>query len=131
MLNYPNFSKVFEIHTDASDKQLGAVIAQEGKPIAFYRRRLTSAQEKYTTTERELLTIVERLKEFRNILLGQKIIVHTDHQNLTYKNFNTDPVMRWRLILEEYGPDLQYIQGKKNVVADALSRLQMENEDSP
>ena len=131
MLNYPNFSKVFEIHTDASDKQLGAVIAQEGKPIAFYSRRLTSAQEKYTTTERELLAIVETLKEFRNILLGQKIIVHTDHQNLRYKNFNTDRVMRWRLILEEYGPDLQYIQGKKNVVADALSRLQMENEDSP
>ena len=87
MLNYPNFSKVFEIHTDASDKQLGAVIAQEGKPIAFYSRRLTSAQEKYTTTERELLVIVETLKEFRNILLGQKITVHTDHQNLTYKNF--------------------------------------------
>ena len=106
MLNYPNFSKEFEIHTDASDKQLGAVIAQEGKPIAFYSRRLTSAQEKYTTTERELLAIVETLKEFRNILLGQKIIVHTDHQNLTYKNFNTDRVMRWRLILEEYGPDL-------------------------
>ena len=123
MLNYPNFSKEFKIHTDASDKQLGAVIAQDGKPIAFYSRRLTSAQEKYTTTERELLAIVETLKEFRNILLGQKIIVHTDHQNLTYKNFNTDRVMRWHLILEEYGPNLKYIQGKKNVVADALSRL--------
>ena len=118
------------IHTDASDKQLGAVIAQEGKPIVFYSRRLTSVQEKYTVTERELLAIVETLKEFRSILLGQKIAVHTDHQNLTYKNFNTDRVMRWRLILEEYGPDLRYIQGEKNVVADALSRLEM-TEDNP
>ena len=90
MLNYPDFSKEFEIHTDASDKQLGAVIAQDGKPIAFYSRRLTSAQEKYTTTERELLAIVETLKEYRSILLGQKLVVHTDHQNLTFKNFNTD-----------------------------------------
>jgi len=65
MLNYPNFSKVFEIHTDASDKQLGAVIAQDGKPIAFYSRRLMSAQEKYTTTGRELLAIEETLKEFK------------------------------------------------------------------
>ena len=46
MLNYPDFSKEFEIHTDASDKQLGAVIAQDNKPIAFYSRRLSSAQEK-------------------------------------------------------------------------------------
>ena len=90
LLNYPDFSKEFEIHTDASDKQLGAVLAQEGKPIAFYSRRLTSAQQKYTVTERELLAIVKTLKEFRSILLGQKIAVHTDHQNLTYKNFNTD-----------------------------------------
>ena len=46
MLNYPNFSKEFEIHTDESDKQLGAVIAQDGIPVAIYSRRLSSAQEK-------------------------------------------------------------------------------------
>jgi hypothetical protein len=66
---------------------------------------------------------VETLKEFRNILLGQKIKVHTDHENLTYKNFNSDRVMRWRLYIEEYSPDLQYIKGTHNVVADALSCL--------
>ena len=68
---------------------------------------------------------METLKEFRNILLGQKIVVHTDHKNLTCKNFNTDRVMRWRLILEEYGPELRYIKGEHNIVADALSRLDM------
>ena len=125
LLSYPDFSKTFEIHTDASLTQLGAVLSQEGKPIAFYSRKLTSPQQKYTTTERELLAIVETLKEFRNILLGQKIIVHTDHKNLTQKNFNTDRVIRWRLIMEEYGPELKYIQGEKNVVADALSRLDL------
>jgi len=125
MLSYPDFSKPFEIHTDASHYQLGAVIAQEGKPIAFYSRKLNDAQTRYTTTERELLSIVETLKEFKNILLGHKIIVHTDHKNLTCKNFNTERVMRWRLVLEEFGPELHYIKGEDNVVADALSRLEM------
>jgi len=130
LLTYPNFSKPFHIHTDASKVQLGACISQEGKPVAFYSRKLNPAQTRYTTTERELLSIVETLKEFRNILLGQQIIVHTDHENLTYKNFNSDGVMRWRLFKEEYSPDLRYIKGENNVVADALSRLPKEEENA-
>ena len=69
MLAYPNFEKKIVIHTDASDRQLGGVISQEGKPIAFYSRKLNDAQRRYTTTERELLSIVETLKEFKTILL--------------------------------------------------------------
>ena len=130
LLSYPDFSKPFEIHTDASHTQLGAVISQDNRPIAFYSRKLNLAQTRYTTTERELLAIVETLKEFRNILLGQQIIIHTDHKNLTYKNFNTERVLRWRLILEEFGPELQYIKGDKNIVADALSRLGLTKESS-
>lgn len=125
LLAYPNFNETFDIHTDASHTQLGAVISQDGKPIAFYSRKLNPAQTRYTTTERELLAIVETLKEFRNILLGQQIRVYTDHKNLTYKNFNTERVMRWRLIIEEFGPELIYIKGTNNIVADALSRLDM------
>ena len=82
LLAYPDFSKEFHIHTDASDVQLGAVILQENRPIAFFSRKLHPAQMRYTVTERELLSIVEVLKEFRNILLGQQIVVHTDHANL-------------------------------------------------
>ena len=101
-------------------------VAQNNKPIAFFSRKLNPAQRRYTTTERELLGIVETLKEFRNILLGHKILVYTDHKNLTYTNFNTDRVMRWRLILEEYGPELIYTKGSTNIVADAFSRLETE-----
>jgi RNase H-like domain found in reverse transcriptase len=89
LLAYPNFSTPFQIHTDASHYQLGAVISQDGKPIAFYSRKLKPEQTRYTTTERELFSIVETLKEYRNILLGHKIEVFTDHKNLTYKDFNT------------------------------------------
>ena len=129
MLAYPDFNKPFVIHTDASHYQLGAVISQNGKPIAFYSRKLNPAQTRYTTTERELLSIVETLKEYRNILLGQQIEVFTDHKNLVYKTFNTERVMRWRLIIEEYGPKLTYIKGESNVVADALSRMRLSDKD--
>jgi hypothetical protein len=103
LLAYPDFNKPFEIHTNASKTQLGAVISQDNKPIAFSLRKPNGAQLNYTTTEKELLSIVETLKEFRNILLGHQITVHTDHKNLTYKNFNTERVMRWQLVLEEFG----------------------------
>jgi hypothetical protein len=123
LLTLPDFSQEFEIHTIASKLQFGACISQNGKPVAFYSNKLQSAQTRYTTTERELLSIVETLKEFLNILLGQRIKVHTDHENLTYKTFNSEQVMRWQLYIEEYLPELQYIKGTHNVVADTLSRL--------
>jgi hypothetical protein len=107
LLAYPDFNKPFIIHTDASHTQLGAVISQNARPIAFYSRKLKPEQTRYTTTERELLSIVETL-----ILLGHLIVAHTDHKNLTCANFNTERVMRWRLLLEEYGPELHYIKGE-------------------
>jgi RNase H-like domain found in reverse transcriptase len=113
LLTYPDFKKPFEIHTDASKVQLGIAtwISQKGRPFAFYSRKLNPAQSQYTTTKREILSIVKTLKEIRNILLGQQIVVHTDHANLAYNHFNFDRVKRWRLFTEEYSPDLQYIKG--------------------
>jgi len=125
LLAYPDFSKPFVIHTDASDYQLGAVISQNRRPIAFYTKTLNSAQKDYTTMDKELLAIVATLQEFRSILLGQELHIYTDHKNLTYKNFNIERILRWRLILEEYGPTFYYVPGTVNVVADALSRLNM------
>jgi len=59
-------------------------VSQEGKPIAFHSRKLNPAQMRHTTTERELLCLVETLKEYWNILLRQQIKVFTDHKNLVY-----------------------------------------------
>ena len=66
LLAYPDFNALFEIHTDASKLQIGAVISQKGKPIAFYSQTMNSAQHNYTTTEKELLSVVATLKEFHN-----------------------------------------------------------------
>jgi hypothetical protein len=96
---------------------------QERKPLAFYSRKLNSAQTCYTTGEQELLSIVETLKEFRDILLGQQVIVHTDHLNMLYGKLSNDHITRWRLLLEEYGPKYVHIAGKNNIDPDTLSRL--------
>ena len=84
ILSFPDFTKKFVIYTDASKLQLGGVITQDMQPLAFYSRKLTDAQTRYTTTERELLSIVKTLKEFCTILLGHELIVYTDHKNLIY-----------------------------------------------
>jgi hypothetical protein len=75
LLAFPVFDKPFIMHTDATHRQLGAVISQDNHPVAFYSRKLNDAQTRCTTTERELLSIVETLKEFRMILLGHKTVV--------------------------------------------------------
>ena len=75
---------------------------------------------------------METLKEFRNISLEQQIKVYTDHKNLTYKVFISERVMRWRLIVEEYNPELiWYIQGSKNIAAEALSRMDIVDTNNP
>jgi hypothetical protein len=129
LLRFPDFTKPFDIHTDASDLQLGAVISQSNHPLAFYSRKLSPTQQRYTTSERELLSIVETLKEFRNILLGRIINVFTDHSNLIKPDtvFQSNRLMRWRLLIEEFSPIFHYIPGHQNVVADALSRLDTNN----
>jgi hypothetical protein len=126
LLAYPNYNMPFEVYTDASKRQLGAVIVQNNRPIALFSRKLSKAQRKYSITELELLSIIECLKEFRGMLWGQPIKVYTDHKNLTRDalGLTSDRVYRWRLLLEEYGPEIIYIKGVDNTVADAISRLE-------
>ena len=68
LLSYPNFNKPFVIQRDASKLQLGALISQDDKPIAFHSRKLNSAQVNHATTKSELLSIVETLKDLKNML---------------------------------------------------------------
>ncbi len=103
VLAYPDYSKVFEVYTDASSKQLGAVITQDNRPIAFFSWKLSTMQRKYSVTKIKLLAIVETLKEFKGTLWGQSIKVYTDHANLIRDalGITSDHVYQWRLLLEE------------------------------
>jgi ribonuclease HI len=100
-------------------------MTQENRPLAFYSRKLSDTQKRYSVTEKELLAIVEGLKEFKGMLWGQIIVVYTDHKNLMQQalGLTSNRVYRWRLIIEEYGPEIIYIKGELNTVADAISRL--------
>jgi hypothetical protein len=103
--------------------QLGAVITQGNRPIAFFSRKLSVTQTKYSVTKIKLLAIVETLKEFRGMLWKQTIKVYTDHKNLTQDalGLTSDRVYRWRLLLEEFAPEIVYIKGIHNTDADAIS----------
>ena len=81
---YPDFTKLFILHTDASGKGLGAVLEQEqgdGKnhPVAFASRTLSKHEERYGITELETLAVVWSLRHFRAYLYGHKCTVYTDH----------------------------------------------------
>eukprot|EP00804_Cyclotella_cryptica_P027920 CCRYP_003819-RA/>CCRYP_003819-RA protein AED:0.40 eAED:0.40 QI:0/-1/0/1/-1/1/1/0/184 len=108
VLAYPDYSMEFEIYTDALSKQLGSVITQGNRPLAFFSRKLSTMQQKYSVTKLELLAIVETLKEFKGMLWGQRLKVYTDHKNLIQDalGLTSDRVYRWRLLLEEFGPKL-------------------------
>ena len=127
LLNYIDFNKTFEILVDASKIQMGGIIQQDKKPLVFWSKKKTETQQKYSTMKSEMLSIIEILKEYRNILLGRKIIIYTDHSNLTFSNFTNGQLYRWRLMIEEFSPEIKHIKGSDNQVADALSRLPMIN----
>ena len=123
LLRFPDYNKPFSIYTDASKYQIGATIKQENLPVAYFSRKLTPTQRRYSTIEQEMLAIVEVLKEYRNFLLGAQIDIYTDHKNLLADNSVNDRVFRWKQKIQEYGPSIIYIKGHKNIEADALSRL--------
>ncbi len=120
---YPDHNKWFDVYTDASDFQLGTCIIQEGRRVAYFLRKLTKSQQNYTTMEKEMLSILATLKEFRSMLLGANIHVFMDHKNLMFDTLKTQHVLRWRTKIKEFLPMLHYIEGPRNILADNLSRL--------
>ena len=70
--------------------------------IAYYSKKLDKAQQNYTTTEKELLAIIMVLWAYAKMLSGAKIIIYTDHKNLTFRTFSVQRVLRWRLYIDEF-----------------------------
>lgn len=129
LLQYPDFTQTFYLTTDASNYAIGSVLSQNKPPndlpIAYASRTLNHAESNYSTTERELLSIVWSVKHFRPYLYGRQFIILTDHKPLTWLFNVKDPgsrLVRWRLILEEYDYKIEYKPGKTNQNADCLSR---------
>ena len=109
VLQPPNWEQPFKIMCDASNFAVGAVLGQrkEGKPYVIYyaSKLLDEAQINYTTTEKELLAIVYAFDKFRSYLVGQKVIVYSDHAALKYLLSKKDAkprILRWILMLQEF-----------------------------
>ena len=114
---------------DASDHSLGAVLGQRKDKvfhsIYYASKTFTPTQINYTTTEKELLTIVFTFDKFRAYLVGTKVTVYTDHAAIKYLISKKDAkprLIRWILLLQEFDLEITDRKGIENQVADYLSR---------
>jgi transposase InsO family protein len=126
ILVFPDFLKPFELSTDASGKAIGAVLTQDKRIVQCVSRALTAAELNYTTTEKECLAIVFAIKKLRYYLYGNQVTILTDHRCLTSVLKLKDPtgrIARWMLAIGEISPQIKYIPGPSNVLADRMSRL--------
>ena len=130
IVKFPDYSKAFHLHTDASNTGIGAVLMQETNgilhPIAYVSKTLNKAQRNYATTKREALALVYALEQFRHIILQFEVHVYTDHLPLLgalKKPTRDECLQRWSLLVQEYAIQLHYLPGKNNLFADTMSRL--------
>ena len=121
----------FELMCDASDFSVGAVLGQRKDKVlyAIYyaSQTLNDVQLNYATAEKELLTVVFAFDKFRPYLIGNKVIVFTDHSAIKYLMTKKDAkprLIRWVLLLQEFDVDIRDKKGSKNMVVDHLSRLE-------
>lgn len=125
----PDFGKPFFIQTDASAVGVGAVLFQEQggleHPIAYASRALTSAEQKYGATERELIAVMFGISKYRCYVEGTKFFVYSDNSALKWLEKLSNPsgrLSRWSLYLSSYDFEIRHRPGKLNVVPDVLSR---------
>lgn len=127
VLVYPDFDKLFVLTTDASNIAIGAVLSQDDHPVCYASRTLNEHETRYSAIEKELLAVVWATQYFRPYLFGRRFKVRTDHKPLQWLSSIKEPNMklqRWKIRLEEFNFDVEYIAGKENRVADALSRVE-------
>ena len=125
ILAMPNFNDTFIVETDASGNGIGAVLQQQGKPIAFMSRALGVSKCSWSTYAKEMLAVVEAIRVWRPYLLGQHFIIQTDQRSLKYlleQRITTPEQQKWVAKLLGYDYEIQYRPGRENSAADALSR---------
>ncbi|CAH8574210.1 unnamed protein product [Dicrocoelium dendriticum] len=124
-LRLPNPSEKFTVAVDASDVAIGAVLSQPSGVVEYASRVLTSAEQKYSTTEKECLAMVWALEKWRTYLLANEFHVLTDHKPLSWLMTTKDPrgrLARWAYRLQEFTFTIGHVDGTKNVLPDMLSR---------
>ncbi|GFS58985.1 retrovirus-related Pol polyprotein from transposon 17.6 [Trichonephila clavipes] len=131
VLYSPDFTKPFIIQCDASNPGIGVVLSQvcenEEHPIMFLSKKLSLAEQKYSTTEKECAAIIFAVQKLKCYLDGhQKFVIQTDHNPLVWLEKNTGTnsrILRWSLILQSFNYEIAYRKGKQYQNADSLSRI--------
>ncbi len=133
-LSHPKPGAATCLMTDASDMAVGAVLQQyiDGiwHPISFFSKKMSPAETRYSTFDRELLAVYLSIKHFCHFLEGREFHVLTDHKPLTHAlhtrlDRHSPRQARHLDYISQFTSSLRYVQGSDNVVADALSRIEI------
>ncbi len=130
-----DYTKPIFIRCDSSQFGAGAVLFQfdeQGRehPISYASRKYTLAERNYCTFQQEAAAVVWSLEKFSNFHQGHHVIVQSDHKNLSWIKKTAMPQLtRWRLRLQDFDFSLEYYEGAKNLVADGLSRKDVDDSD--
>jgi hypothetical protein len=125
MLALPDFTLAFVLECDASDEGIGELLMQGGHPIVFKSWKISQPESLYSIYDKEMLAIMHALTKFRQYLVGNKFVVKIDHNSLKYfldqRDIN-ECQQKWVMKVHAFNFDIEYFKGKKNIVADVLSR---------
>lgn len=133
LLAHPDCRAKISLTTDASNTAIGAVLQQykgrSWQPLAFFSRKLSPSQQKYSPYDRELLAIYESIKYFRHMVEATNFVIYTDHKPIcfsfhTRKENCTPRQYRYMDYIAQFTTDIRHISGKDNIVADTLSRVE-------
>lgn len=133
LLTFPRYECPLALFCDASNVAIGSVLQQWDErgwqPIAFYSKKLNSAQKNYSTYDRELLSIYLSIKQFRHYLEGRDFTIFTDHKPLVFafkqNNDKASPrQLRHLQYISQFSTSIKHINGKDNIVADKMSRIE-------
>ncbi|GKD49208.1 ty3-gypsy retrotransposon protein [Tanacetum coccineum] len=125
VLRLPDFSKPFIVETDASSYGIGAILSQDGHPIAFFSKKLSKRMQQTSAYVRELYAITEAVAKFRHYLFGHYFIIRTDQRSLRHLTEQTLQTPEQEAFLPKllgYNFTIEYKTGHSNTAADGLSR---------
>lgn len=124
VLAMPDFTQLFVLECNVSGEGIGAVLMQDHYPITFESRKLNDYEHLYSVYDKEMLAIMHALTKFWQYLVGNKFKVKTYHKSLRFfleKRELNERQQKWVSKIQAYDFEIEYVKGKNNVVADALS----------
>jgi hypothetical protein len=125
VLALPNFKLPFILETNASGKGIGAVLMQQGRPLAFFSQALGPKASTQSTYHKEALTILQALSKWRHYFHGGQLVIRTDQQSLKFMmTQRLAEGIQHKLLMKmlEFNYVIEYKKGAENKVVDALLR---------